>query len=382
MRRVPIAHVVLPAAKALRPAPEFVLEAAQRMADTRGVDLELFLPIPATWLLSPARGPRGAVLEALRALEPRPTLVPYLPAPRRSIESAALALAAHLVARPRVRRPALLQGSFLDGGGFVASTVARVLECPSIAVAHGTDTRVLDPSVPSDRGRPRRSRSTITHASRVLAVSHELAGRLARFGRTAEVIRYTADEAAFPLAPRPEGPARLLFVGRLSREKGLDTLLEAFARLSSKEVLLDLVGASVAGFDVKAELRRLGLESRVVVHGELPRSHLPTHYAKSTALVLPSRAEGLPCVVVEALLTGRPVITSDVGGLPELVDDSVGALVPTGRPDQLAEAMEVVLARRARGELSPTTLRSRALPFTFGPATERLRSLTFELIGS
>lgn len=157
MRRVPIAHVVLPAAKALRPAPEFVLEAAQRMADTRGVDFELFMPVPLTWLASTSRGSHRAVLEALATLEPKPTLIPYLPLPRRSIESATAALAARLVARPRIRRPALLQGSFLDGGGFVASQVARVLDCPSIAVAHGTDTRVLEPGATTDRGRDRKS---------------------------------------------------------------------------------------------------------------------------------------------------------------------------------------------------------------------------------
>jgi glycosyltransferase involved in cell wall biosynthesis len=381
VRRIPIAHVVLPAAKSLRPAPEFVLEAAQKLKETRGLDLELLMPVPFTWLLPQPVGRGQRLIEALRALEPRPTLLPYVPLPRRSIESATAALATHLVTRPRVRRPSLLHGSFLDGGGFVATTVARVLEVPSIAVAHGTDTRVLEPGALTDRGRPRRSKSTLAHATHVLAVSHELAHRIARFGRTAEVVRYSADEANFPLAPRPTGPARLLFVGRLSRDKGLDILLDAMTRLTDRDVGLDLVGGAVAGFDVKAEIGARGLGSRIVVHGELERARLPEFYARASALVLPSRAEGLPCVVVESLLVGRPVITSAVGGLPELVDDSVGALVPSNTPEALARAVESVLARAAAGELEPGRLRTRAVPFTFGPAITRLRELSFELAG-
>jgi glycosyltransferase involved in cell wall biosynthesis len=103
----------------------------------------------------------------------------------------------------------------------------------------------------------------------------------------------------------------------------------------------------------------------------------PAHYQAASLLVHPSRSEGLPCVLVEALLSGCPVIATDVGGISELVSAETGALV---EPDN-AEALAQAIARGLEGQWSPESLRQRALPFSWQASGPALIAHTLELIG-
>lgn len=384
MKRTPVAHVIFPRPNPLRPVPEFAWGAVEAIAQTRDFDLTVYMPVPAKPLRgfsSWARRARGAAAwpegleEALQKLEPRPVLVPFVPVPRRSTESAAAALSAALVKRPRASRPRVIQGSFLDEGGFTASLVGRVLDCPAIVVAHGTDVRAARGEL-GEGGKRRRALEAVHRASQVIAVSHRLAQDLALVGARAEVLPFTAKATRFGLQPLPKGPPELLFVGRLSRAKGVDLLLSAFALLPRKDVTLRLVGQPQPDLDVPAAIAQLGLQDRVTVTGELDHAELPACYTRASLVVLPSLAEGLPTVLVESLLVGRPVVATDVGGVRELVDGRVGALVTEPGAGALAQAVAETLARAEAGAFEPAALRGKALPFAWESVGPKLVELT------
>ena len=391
MKRTPVAHVIFPRPSRTRPVLEFTWQAAAALTQTPDLDVSILIPVPVSpvrriqgW----ARRARGAPawpddLESLLGeLTPKPTLVPYVPVPRRSIESAAIALAAYLVGRPRAGRPRVVQGSFLDEGGYAATAVGRVLGVPSIVVGHGTDVRVARAKAPDGINRRRRARVTLSRADRVLAVSHQLAQELAVIGVRAEVVPFTSDADRFVLTPAAEAPPEVLFVGKVGRAKGVDILLKAFAKLAHTNATLRLVGPSGGDLDVPALAASLGITDRVTVEGEVDQGELPSRYHRAACLVLPSLGEGLPCVVVESLLSGRPVVATAVGGIPELIDDEVGALVATGdrATDNPATGLSAAIDRVLDQQFDGAALRRRAMPFTWQASGPRLVTLTRALL--
>lgn len=367
--------------------PEFAWEAVRAHQNTEDLDVAVYLPVPVRSvqrLHGRVRRARGAepwpddLEDALLALEPRPKIVRYVPMPRRSTEVATAAIAAHLLKGPRASQPAVVHGSFLDEGGYAAAQVGRVLGVPSVVVAHGTDVRVARGLAAGGINRKRRALHALRDAARVLAVSQSLAKELSFLGQRADVLQFTSRGSLFQSAPRADGPPEILFVGRVGRAKGVDVLLDAFARMESKDARLRFVGSDVGDFDLLARARELDIADRVVVEGEIAQSELPSRYAGAALLALPSRGEGLPCVVVESLLVGRPVVAANVGGLDEIVDDSVGRLVTPEDPVAFAKAMDEVLA--SPGAFPRHRLRQRAEPFTWEQIGPRLCDVTRSLI--
>ena len=139
------------------------------------------------------------------------------------------------------------------------------------------------------------------------------------------------------------GTQAVAVVGRLTREKGHEILIQAFSMISPdlRPVLL-IVGGGPLEHRLRVETRRLGLASRVRFLG--PRRDVPRLLAASDLLVLPSFYESGGLVLMEAMASGRPVIASRTGGVPDLVNDGEsGLLVAPGEPGPLARAMERVL---------------------------------------
>jgi glycosyltransferase involved in cell wall biosynthesis len=135
----------------------------------------------------------------------------------------------------------------------------------------------------------------------------------------------------------PEHTLRLLFVGRLDRQKGVDVLYAALRRLDGRAHAL-IVGSAV----VAAEKTAVP-PANVQFTGWLSRDQIAVLYAAAQVLVLPSRWEGFGLVAVEAMRAGRAVIASRVGGLPEVVEHGVtGLLVEPGDAAALAEALQSV----------------------------------------
>lgn len=146
---------------------------------------------------------------------------------------------------------------------------------------------------------------------------------------------------------------RFVCVGRLCEQKGQLLLLEAFRRVVDRfgESRLDLVGDGELRPQIEAQCRRLGLENNVKITGWVSAEGVREHILKSRALVLPSFQEGLPVVLMEAMALRRPVISTFVAGIPELVTPETGWLVPAGSVEDLVDAMLTCL------EASPEHLR-------------------------
>lgn len=137
---------------------------------------------------------------------------------------------------------------------------------------------------------------------------------------------------------------RFLCVARLSAQKGLPLLLEAVARVAAtRPVLLEIMGGGEDRAIIEAQIERLGLGDIVTLHGWAAPAAIREGLAASRALVLPSFAEGLPVVLMEAMALRVPVIATAIAGVPELVDAQVGWLVPSGSVQALAEALDAAL---------------------------------------
>ena len=160
-------------------------------------------------------------------------------------------------------------------------------------------------------------------------------------------------EAGNGLVLRPRKPGertggkRIIFIGWVQREKGIFEALQAFARVheAHAEAHLSIVGGGRDHADVVTTIAAMGLQSDVSTPGWLPSEEIPAALANAHVLLLPSHAEGLPNVVLEAMGAGLPVVATRVGSIPEVVEDGrSGVLVDVGDVDAMVEALTRVLA--------------------------------------
>jgi glycosyltransferase involved in cell wall biosynthesis len=155
-------------------------------------------------------------------------------------------------------------------------------------------------------------------------------------------------EAAFyeDTADKPQTSRRLVCVGRLSEQKGQLLLVDAARQLRDRGTQFELVLAGDGDMraDLEALIARYQLQDVVRITGWLASDEVRDEILAARALVLPSFAEGLPVVIMEAMALGRPVIATFVAGIPELVaPGDHGWLVPAGDTEALAAAMQACL---------------------------------------
>jgi len=145
---------------------------------------------------------------------------------------------------------------------------------------------------------------------------------------------------------RPAEVARLVCVGRLCREKGQLLLIEALRELKDRDVNCELVlaGDGELRDSILDLARKLGVDGQVRVTGWIDGAQVRQELLAARAMVLPSFAEGLPVVIMEAMSLGRPVVSTYVAGIPELVvNQECGWLVPAGDVDGLVVCLEQCL---------------------------------------
>ena len=196
----------------------------------------------------------------------------------------------------------------------------------------------------------------IGRAKFVVAVSDYGRSQLLRWSRYADwpkvhVVHCGVDGSFLhhPPTPVPAAP-RLVCVGRLAEQKGQLLLVEAAAELAREGVAFELVlvGDGPMRGEIEKLIGRHGLRDRVRIAGWMSGEAVRDQLLASRAMVLPSFAEGLPVVIMEALALGRPVISTYVAGIPELVRDGVcGWLVPAGSVPALVAAMRDAVAAPA-----------------------------------
>lgn len=249
--------------------------------------------------------------------------------------------------------PDVILSYWLYPDAWGAERVARALDVPFVAGARGSDIRVRDAIS------RRLTRTVVRGADRLLVVSADL-GRLAvrDYGADAARVRVIAngcDSSIFRLRDRAAareatGVAAnaelIVYVGRLVPEKGLRELVEAVKNLRKIRPHVQL--ALIGGGPMHEELGALAADSAGLIRmpGAEPPERVARWMAASNLVTLPSYSEGHPNVLVEALACGRPVVSTPVGGIPEVVDESCSILVPPRDATALAGALGAVLDRR------------------------------------
>jgi colanic acid/amylovoran biosynthesis glycosyltransferase len=202
-----------------------------------------------------------------------------------------------------------------------------------------------------------RLRTKLAAANFAVAISHF--GRSQLMTLTPEhrwpelyVVRCGLEPNEFPAAERARSPRdepQILCVGRLVNLKGQSLLIAACAELvrQGRPVQLTLVGEGPKRTELEAQAGSLGLGDRVRFTGAVGQDDIRALYSSADVFCLPSFAEGLPVVLMEAMASGVPVVSTRIMGIPELVEDGEnGLLVAPGEVDPLAEALSRLLDDR------------------------------------
>jgi len=243
--------------------------------------------------------------------------------------------------------------------GYAARVLAAETGVPYVVKVRGSDLH----SLPPGGARRRLTGEALQGAAAVMAVSGNLAEIAVQLGADParlHVVLNGVDAGRFPAMSRGEARARLglpaqrpvfLCVGHLLPVKGVDVLAAAFEAISGTGTLPDgaqLVFAGAGPMRRWLERRRdrTGRRDAVSLLGHISREQVALYMNAADVLVLPSRNEGCPNVVLEALSCGTPVVASRVGAVPDLIDDTCGIVVEPERPDALGAAMLRALERR------------------------------------
>lgn len=299
---------------------------------------------------------------------------PALPEARRLVRDTDATLTAGLPTYRLQRRPARLPG--LSSVGYIQGVMAAVHELmacgfrPDVIHAH-----IYEAGVPAvmigarehipvvitehTSAFPRRllppwqvwkARYAFGRADRVLPVSRALQGGIERYGIQAKftIVPNAVDTTIFhPPAhlAREPGPLRLLFVGGLTPVKGLPTLFEALTRVQWSHAgwRLDVVGDGIQRVAYEQQVAELGLGDQIAFHGLQPKAVVADFMQRADLFILPSLWDNAPCVLIEAMACGLPILATQVGGIPEIVDEAVGRLAPPDDSAALADALARML---------------------------------------
>ncbi len=320
-------------------------------------DLDVFVVQPAY--------PKLRMLQPRRFLARQSGRLPGLPFPVTHVNYPAVPVlsrafngrtcAAQLAPQVRAASPDLMLAYHIYPEANAALHVARRLGIPAIAGAVGSD--ICDLPGPVLR---RQTRQTLASAALVLTKSNHLRSQVLEFGVPASKVRTIlngCDAETFRLQDRRAARTRLgiaedtrlvAFTGNLVPVKGLQYLIEAAASLidSGRKITVVLIGQGPQEPALRALCSRRNISASVLFAGSCAPARVSEWLAAADVFCLPSISEGCPNVLLEALSCGRPVVASEVGGVPELVGAGCGILVPPRSPARLADALDRALNRR------------------------------------
>lgn len=316
-------------------------------------EVKVFYP-EATYpaLLRPKTG--GTALD--RTWQPAGVAVEYTPYPVLPIVSRplnGLTISLRLMDKVRAWRPDVILNYVVYPDGYAAVRIGEALQVPVVLTAIGSDLNRIP-------GRLVRhfTVAALRRAAFTTTVSGDLLRTAQRLGANplhSAAILNGCDTSVF--YPRDRGAARtalqldpvakiLLYAGRLDVRKGLRELVEAVAALRARQpdLLCYLLGDGPDRLLLQELIAKLGVQDAIRFVPAAPTETVAQWMAACDVFTLPSYKEGCPNVVLEALASGRPVVATDVGGIPELMDSSSGRLVPAQDAAALQRALEDALA--------------------------------------
>lgn len=294
-----------------------------------------YIDIPDSYVIE------GFPVRTIRALfAPRMLTMEFLP----------LQVGATLRKIVREFDPNIVHAHYVIPSGHVATSQT----VPTVLTAHGSDAY----DWPWRRAGLRQAAAYgIARADAVVAVSDFIRQRVrALVDRDVSVIYNGADDSVFAPGSQPLARSALkidgdrfviAFAGLPPREKGAFDLVQAASQLSQLRPLILFAGPTQDDSDLVARLCDARVEYKllgILRHGDLARV-----LCASDVFCLPSYGEGLPLAVCEAMLSGRPIVATTVGGIPEVVRDGVeGYLIPSGSPALLADRLRILAENPSR----------------------------------
>lgn len=286
-----------------------------------------------------------------------------------------------------VRRPALVHLHSGKMGSFARKSLllwlARATRVPAVLHIHAGLFEDFYRRMP--RAGRWYIRRTLAAADAVLALGDGWTERLRALEPAARVLSVPNGIPIVGVGARaPDGePVHVAYLGRMHPDKGTYVLLEAWAR-----VVEDVPGAhlTLAGNDevdrTRDEVERLGLGSAVTVREWLSPAEVRELYSRTDVLTLPSRNEGQPMSILEAMARGLCIVATDVGGIPDLVEDGRTALlVPPDDVDALAKALwTAVTDAPTRHRLGDAALARARADFDVEQTARRIDDLYREIL--
>jgi L-malate glycosyltransferase len=249
-------------------------------------------------------------------------------------------------------------------GDIIGGAVARARNIPTVSTVHGF----------TGGGRRNRlyewiQRRALRHASAVIAVSKPLAQLLADAGVPRAKIHCVPNAFTASYSPLPRAEARdrlgidpdklvVGWVGRLSREKGADVMIDALSH-ANDAWQLSIIGDGAKRNALQQRAAKLGVADRVTWHG--PVENAGSLLSAFDAFVLSSRTEGTPITLLEAMHAGVPIVATRVGGVPDVVGHSHAILVPSEDPHAIAHALDELVSDRSAAAQRSTLARERLL---------------------
>ncbi|USG63458.1 glycosyltransferase [Brevibacillus ruminantium] len=237
---------------------------------------------------------------------------------------------------------------------------AREAKLPLITSFHGFDVtkRVRESSVYR-----RQLKKLFQQGKAFTVVSNHMKKRLVKLGcpeGKITLIRSGIDLRKFPMLPQQavnDDSFRLLSVGRLTEKKGMDTLIKAFAKVRREypHAKLTIVGEGEEEKKLRQLIKKHRLTSSVKLRGAMPHREVQRELAECHLFAIACKTakngnqEGIPNVLMEAMASGRPVVSTYHAGIPELIEHGVtGYLVPEKSPGKLAAMIKRVLKEREK----------------------------------
>lgn len=281
-------------------------------------------------------------------------------------------------------KPDLIHVHFAVPAGALAWILARLSGRPYVLTAHLGD---VPGGVPEKTGKWFRWLYPFTRpiwggARRVVAVS-EYTRRLAlqHYPVAIEVVYNGVDLETVSVSPRePAAPPRIVFAGRFVPQKDPLQIVHSLAEVKDLAWQAVLIGDGPLRGEVERQIREQGLDDRFTLTGWLTPEQVADWFSKSDILFMPSRAEGLPVVGVQALASGLAVVASDIGGFLDIVEqDRNGFRVDRARPSEFAAALRRLLGDPARLRQFKQASRIKAADFDLGRVVERYETIFREV---
>lgn len=247
------------------------------------------------------------------------------------------------------RNPKIILASWAFPEAVAASWLSRLYNTKFFFKVHGSDIN-LHGKIPA---RAKQILSAATKAQGILSVSKALAKELFAMGvakNKVHVIYNGVEHDKFGLSyPIKKTEDYILYIGNLKHDKGVMELIEGFNQISAQHPNLHLVfaGSGVMLNTLVNYVSTHNLTEKVTFLGNVAHYELPAWVSNAKALCLPSYNEGVPNVVLESMAAGTPVVATSVGGIPEVVDESIcGILIPPKDANAVANGLNELLSRQ------------------------------------